>query len=157
MGCFDQDDPSLHLCNYIDLYNFIYFCSNPNLKVMKKRLSSWLLIPALLIFLAFEGCYYDNEEELYPGTVCDTAAPSYLTTIKPIISGNCTGCHGGASPTAGLSLTSHSDLTAAITNRNLMDHLTQQNGFSLMPPSGRLSNCRIDQINAWIVNGMPDN
>jgi len=124
---------------------------------MKRVLSYWIALPALLIMLSFGGCYYDNEEELYPGTVCDTASPSYLNIIKPIISENCTGCHGGASPTAGLNLTSHADLTAAILNKNLMDHLTQQNGYSLMPPSGQLSNCRIDQINAWILNGMPNN
>jgi len=117
--------------------------------------------PLFVVFnilgLILTGCYYDNEEELYSGTVCDTAAPSYLTTIKPIISDNCLSCHSGATPTAGLSLETHDLLVSAIQNKQLMDHVMQLNGYSLMPPSGQLSNCRIEQLNAWVSNGMPNN
>jgi cytochrome c5 len=109
------------------------------------------------VLLVSGGCYYDNEEALYPGTVCDTTSPSYTTTISTIISSNCQSCHAGSTPSAGLSLTSYSQVKSAVETRNLLNHLLQKNGYSLMPPSGQLSNCNIDQINSWIANGMPEN
>jgi len=107
--------------------------------------------------LALNACYYDNEEALYPGTSCDTISPTYTQTISPIISSNCLGCHSGSAPSAGLSLDTYATVKAAVQNKNLRDHLMQQNGFSLMPPSGMLSNCNIDKINAWVQDGMPEN
>lgn len=126
---------------------------NSALKILRS-ISALFFLGSLLVA---GGCYYDNEEALYPGTVCDTTSPAYTTTISSIISSNCQSCHSGSSPSAGLSLTSYSQVKSAVETKNLLNHLLQQNGYSLMPPSGQLSNCNIDQINSWIAKGMPEN
>ena len=56
----------------------------------------------LFIAVAASGCYYDNEEELYPFDFCDVTNVTYSGTIQPIVQGNCAvpGCHvpGATSP-----------------------------------------------------------
>src|SRR6478752_10845549 len=55
----------------------------------------------LLLFgvICISGCYYDNEEDLYPNSTTsnttDTGTVSYATTIAPMMATNCTtpGCH----------------------------------------------------------------
>jgi cytochrome c5 len=121
------------------------------------KLNRITAVLGIACLIALSSCYYDNEEALYPGTSCDTASPTYSQTISPIISSNCLGCHSGSAPSAGLLLDTYANLKAAVQSKNLQDHLVQQNGFSLMPPAGMLSNCKIDQVNAWVQNGMPEN
>ncbi len=115
------------------------------------------MIPLYVFLASLTSCYYDNEETLYPVSVCDTVSPAFSTVITPIIASNCQGCHSGSAPSAGLSLTTYAQIQSAVQSKNLMDHVMQTNGYSLMPPSGMLSNCKIDQLNTWISGGMPNN
>ena len=57
-----------------------------------------IIITGLLAIIFITGCYYDNEEHLFPELPgeCDTTALSYLTDIKPIIEDNCIICHSNA-------------------------------------------------------------
>ncbi|MBK7214249.1 MAG: hypothetical protein IPH88_13315 [Bacteroidales bacterium] len=116
-----------------------------------------LILTFSLGLLLLGGCYYDNEEALYPGTVCDTVSPSFATTILPIIEKNCASCHSGAALSAGLSLSNYNEVKSAVNNNFLLDRVLQLNGSSVMPPSGPLTNCNLDQINSWISQGMPNN
>lgn len=116
-----------------------------------------LILTFSLGLLLLGGCYYDNEEALYPGTVCDTVSPSFATTILPIIEKNCASCHSGAAPSAGLSLSNYNEVKSAVNNNFLLDRVLQLNGSTVMPPSGPLTNCNLDQINSWISQGMPNN
>ena len=63
---------------------------------MKKTL--FILIMAG--FLA--GCYYDNEEHLYPNleTACDTTQVTFAATIRPILQTHCYACHSSAQSSA---------------------------------------------------------
>ncbi|MBK7029243.1 MAG: hypothetical protein IPH45_08500 [Bacteroidales bacterium] len=115
-----------------------------------------LVISLFSLTLFFGGCYYDNEEALYPGTTCDTTSPTYQLTISPIISANCLSCHAGNAPSAGLTLSTYEQVKSAVQNKNLQNHIMQQNGFSIMPPSGQMNNCKIDQLNSWVAAGMPN-
>lgn len=130
---------------------------HPIIKSTPRMLRSLFAMFFLGLLLIAGGCYYDNEEALYPGSVCDTASPTYTATISPIISSNCLSCHSGSAPSASLSLNSYELVKSAVQSKSLLNHLLQQNGYSLMPPSGQLSNCNIDQINSWITKGMPEN
>jgi cytochrome c5 len=91
-------------------------------------------------------------------TNCDSVNVTYSSTIAGIMTSYCTGCHGSVSPSAGLTLSTHAQVAAAVNNKNLMDHVNHANGFSAMPPSGiKLSVCNLAQLKKWINEGMPNN
>lgn len=116
------------------------------------------LLPLLsLLFLV--GCYYDNEQDLYPATPgggCDTLAVSFSTEVWPIINNKCTSCHSGSFPSGGLALTNHAQVTAGLANiinrieRNPDDPL-------LMPQGAKLDACSISKIKAWAAQGAANN
>jgi len=88
---------------------------------------------------------------------CDSLNVSFASTIVPIIETHCKGCHSGATPSASLSLTSYDQVKSAVSNKFLLDHIQQTNGYSLMPPSASLSSCQLAQFRRWINDGTPNN
>jgi mono/diheme cytochrome c family protein len=129
-----------------------------NYRTMKK-----LIIISLLAILA--GCYYDNEEELYPSQSddCDTTNVIYSGTIFPIINSNCIGCHSGSAPQGNVLLEDYPTISAAAaipagTYGSLYGAISHASGNSPMPKNGaQLSDCKIKQVKAWIDAGRPDN
>jgi hypothetical protein len=87
---------------------------------------------------------------------CDTTTFKFSTTIMPVISNNCKGCHSGASPSKGVLLTSYNEVQAIVLDGRLKNVLNATNGFKQMPPGSRLIPCRITQIYKWIANGAPN-
>ncbi len=127
-----------------------------------RTLHSMLII--LFMMALITGCYYDNEEYLYPATAdCNTDNMSYANDVWPVISSSCTGCHGGANPSGGIKLENYSDVSAsgAIQAGNygsLYGTISHASGNSPMPKnSDKLSDCTISKIKAWIDQGMLDN
>jgi mono/diheme cytochrome c family protein len=122
---------------------------------MKKLL---FLVSALALLNA---CDYDSEEDLYGIGSCDTESVSYENDIAPIIVENCISCHSGDSPSASLDLTNFEALTASALssgNSGLLNRIERLEGQSgAMPTSYRLTQCQIDQINAWIEQGALNN
>ena len=87
---------------------------------------------------------------------CDTISLlTYAVQIKPIIQSSCIGCHGPNLQEAGLRLDSYGDVSSAVTYRELADHIQPGTGFSIMPPSGPMSECSQRSILLWINQGMP--
>ena len=126
---------------------------------MIKRIGLILFITTLGLVVT-QGCYYDNEEELYPGTTCDTVDVSYSSTIEPLIQGNCatSGCHSGANPAAGLKLETYEEIRAASLNGSISDRINRPAGDPLlMPPTGKLGNCQILKVDAWTDQGANNN
>ena len=129
----------------------------------KKRIQIiYLVFP--LIIISLSGCYYDNEEYLYPETAnCVTDNMSYSNDVWPVISASCTGCHSGANPGGGISLENYTDVSAsgAIEAGNygsLYGAISHASGNTPMPKNGnKLSDCTISRIKAWIDQGMLDN
>jgi hypothetical protein len=121
-----------------------------------------LIIIALVIL---SGCYYDNEEELYPGGGgdCDTVNVTYSGTVLPIISDNCKTCHSGGAPQGNVLLEDYASISAAgkITAGqygSLYGVISHHPDNSPMPKNGtQLSDCKIKQIKAWIDAGTPNN
>jgi hypothetical protein len=123
---------------------------------MKRLLIS---LSTLTFFLSFfVSCYYDNEEALYPSlnNSCDTTNVTYNGTIAPLLSNNCTGCHGGSIPSGGILLTSFASVQTVSSSGLLMNALNGS-GVPVMPISGSLSACKIAQFQIWIRNGMLNN
>ena len=119
---------------------------------MKKSI---FILGAFGLLISFSGCYYDNKTEIYGTAVCDTANPTYTATIQPMINQNCIGCHGSSSPSGGVALTSYDQVKAVATKGSLEGTMNQSGVYALMPPGGKLSACKLNQVAKWIRNGAP--
>ncbi|MEY4626847.1 MAG: hypothetical protein RL003_819 [Bacteroidota bacterium] len=108
----------------------------------------------LVASVSMQGCYYDNKAENYGSASCDSANPTYTNNIAPLINQSCIGCHGSSGASAGVSLTTY-DLVKTQALKGSLTGTMKQNGYSLMPPGGKLSNCKIGQVENWIRNGFP--
>lgn len=88
-------------------------------------------------------------------STCDTLNLSFATHIQPTMQANCVGCHGANNPSAGINLSTLSGVRAVATNGRLVGAVSKLAGFVPMPPAGNgLSSCHINQIKAWINQGM---
>jgi hypothetical protein len=114
---------------------------------------------ALLLIVGFgSGCYYDVEEELYPDTGCRVQNMSYQADILPILTSRCYVCHSAAANNGGISLEGYASLQRYVDNGQLLGAIRHDGGFSPMPKNApQLPACQIEQIQAWIATGAPDN
>lgn len=105
------------------------------------------------------SCYYDNEEELYPGqAICDTSNVSYLNDIQPVLTSNCNACHSGASPQAGIRTDNYTDLMIIVNDGRFQGAVNHEDGFSPMPQNApQLDECSLAKINRWIADGANNN
>jgi hypothetical protein len=131
---------------------------------MMKRLITFKnifpLLPVVVLVLAITstGCYYDKEEILYPDTVCDTANITYSSSVVPILVSNCTVCHGGNTPSAGIKMDTYADVKIQVTNGRLWGAISHAASFSPMPKNGTImSTCNLTKIKKWIDAGAPNN
>lgn len=120
------------------------------------RKQSILSVSLLMCMMIIAGCYYDIEPN--PGT-CDTSHVTYSTTIAGIIQSNgclTPDCHGGNNPISGIRLTDYNSVKAMETR--LFGAINHSSGFVAMPQnSGKISQCEIDKVQAWINAGAPNN
>ena len=114
----------------------------------------------LLIWIAAYGCYWENEETLYPDSgMCDTTFVSYSEDIVPILTNNCYVCHSNQNApdkTFGLALENYEDV---VSYSAVIPHvINQEKGYLAMPRNtAKLDACLINKIEAWINDGSPDN
>lgn len=87
---------------------------------------------------------------------CDsTSATTYAAVIAPMIQTNCIGCHQGTGASGGVRLTTYAEVSGAVNYSGLVDAVNGVNGRSLMPPSGRMSDCNVALLERWVRAGMP--
>jgi cytochrome c5 len=116
-----------------------------------------LVLP--IVFFILSGCYYDSEEALYgtPNTVCNTAVTRFSSEIKPILQSSCLSCHSNSAATGsggGIKLQDYADVKASVLNGKLVGSIEHRSGYSAMPKGGgKLTDCNIAIINAWISKG----
>lgn len=122
------------------------------------------LLFIFLSIIALSGCYYDNEEELYPNTTeCDTTSVTYSGTVLPIIRDNCFACHNTNPPSGDILLSDYASISAqakipAGQAGSLYGAISHDPNNSPMPQSAaQLSDCDIAKIKAWIDAGTPNN
>jgi hypothetical protein len=125
------------------------------IKVIPLALLAFALIPG--------GCYYDNEEELYGNTTCDTVNVTYSADVWPVLNDNCVSCHSGAAPSGNISLETYDQIKAQALIQagqpgSLYGAISHDPGNSPMPQGGgQLPSCNITRIKKWIDDGAPDN
>lgn len=126
--------------------NYIYkITTNSKINIMKKL----LFLTSLFLILFVVSCSSDSDDD---DIIIDPPTPTitYTNTIKSIMSGNCTGCHGNP-PTnnAPMPLTTYANVKDATENGNLITRI--ENGT--MPPNGNLTAAQISNIKTWKANG----
>jgi len=88
---------------------------------------------------------------------CDTLNVTYSQSVWPVIQTNCTGCHSGANPGAGIVLTDHATISAAAATGKLYGSVAHLSGYAPMPKNAsQLSECNVAAIRIWIENGTPN-
>ena len=118
------------------------------------------LLSLALLALFVTGCYYDNEELLYPQVsgLCDTTAVTYGGSIQPMLSRNCYACHSNANaPGFGdnIRLELYSDVKANL--QRVYGAITWHSGFSRMPKNAaKLDDCSIRMFELWMQNDAPN-
>lgn len=117
---------------------------------------------SILVFLGIAtSCYYDNAEEMYADNNqnCDVAAVTFSQDVSKIIAQNCSVCHSGSVPSAGLSLTTYAQIKVVVDNGKLQNRINRSQGDPLVMPQGNgpMQKCNIDKVNAWIAQGALEN
>jgi mono/diheme cytochrome c family protein len=123
-----------------------------------KKLLRYIIV--VLICSASAGCYYDNEEELYPAAqvACGTTPVSYTNDVAPIIQGNCLTCHSQAANMGSVVLEGYTNARTYAASGKLYGAVSHSAGYSPMPKNGnKLSDCNIAIIKRWIDDGAPNN
>lgn len=120
------------------------------------------LLMMLISCCLLTGCYYDNEESLYPSIgTCDTAQVTYAKSIAPLIISQCLACHSNnaaASSGGNIRLESYADVKIYADNGRLYGAVAHLSGYSPMPKSGgKLDGCKIATLKKWIDSGAPNN
>jgi hypothetical protein len=117
------------------------------------KTSFWTYVMLMVVMLGSPGCYYDNEEELYPSNFCVTENISFNTSIRPLIQTRCAlpGCHAGmVSP----DLTQDQNIHAIANDGRLKARVIDRIPPA-MPPTGPLPSCETQQLQAWLDQGAP--
>lgn len=92
--------------------------------------------------------------------VCDTNSYTYSNAIQTIISTNCGGCHGSKPGSANIYLGDYASAKTYITANtsiflNSINYVSSLAVSKRMPPSAKLVDCKIIQIEKWIQKGYP--
>jgi hypothetical protein len=121
------------------------------------------LLLTVLVAAFLAGCYYDNEEYLYPklDTACDTLNVTLSKTILPILQTNCLRCHNAteyAASGGNINLEDYNTISALAVGGVLFQAITQDPRQVPMPKDGtKLDTCSITKIKIWIDHGALNN
>lgn len=105
---------------------------------MKKSILFLMAIVAIVALI--ESCSPDET----------TTSITYTNDVEPIM-GNCTGCHGGTSPSGDLLLTNYAEVRAAGESDSLIVRMNDV--MRPMPPTGLLPEGDRETIQEWIDGG----
>lgn len=124
---------------------------------MQRNYKTGIFILMTATIMLVQGCYYDKEELLYPGSNaavdCSTINAKFAANVQPLISTKCaiSGCHD-ATASGGLIFQNYSQISSAKDRIN-----TRAVVEKTMPVSGPLQPSEINIIKCWIESGAPNN
>lgn len=111
------------------------------------------------IFIAIiQGCYFDKEELLYPGSTqavdCTTVPATYSADVSPIIIAKCAEatCHDAATASGGFIFENYNQVHDALDRVQARAIIERT-----MPPTAPLSPSEINILKCWIESGAPNN
>lgn len=89
---------------------------------------------------------------------CVATNVSFANTVLPTLRTNCTGCHSGTTPSAGIDLNSYATVKVQAANGKLVGSISHTAGYIAMPSATvSISACEISQIKAWVTEGTLNN
>ena len=123
---------------------------------------SFRFLLILFLFSAFIGisaCTYNKEDELYVQSnvqTCDTTSVTFNNQVKSILKAHCDKCHAGAATGGvGIKIETYDEVKSFSENRLLLESIIRD--ANPMPKNdSRLSSCKINQIRAWINQGLKE-
>ena len=121
-------------------------------------MTRYTLVLFIALLIHFSACDYNNEEELYPTSSCETVDMSYATDVTDILQNySCLACHSTVSNQGSVALEDYDDLRKWVDNGILLKSM-KHDGASPMPKNqAKMNSCDIDKIEAWITDGAPNN
>lgn len=122
------------------------------------RLSCLSFVIALAMLMLQAACARDNEEDLFGDYDCIVGDVRYATIIAPIMQQHCNSCHTGPTPPANVNTGNYNSLREVALDGRLLGAIKHLPGFEPMPFGlPRLDECLILRIEAWVLDGAPDN
>lgn len=107
------------------------------------------------------SCYYDSEDVLYPvktKIVCDTTGITFSSDISPLLDNHCNNCHARGIGLGGVVLEGYSHVKIYADAGSLLGSVEHKPSYFPMPRgTDQLDACSIAVIQAWIIQGAPDN
>jgi hypothetical protein len=123
-----------------------------------RKVTSFFIFSAITLFFS---CTKNNKEDILAGQgPCNTTVTTYGEVVKPILDQFCntSGCHNNVSLAAGLNLEDYNSLKPIALGDRFLGSLKHQSGFSPMPKGGdKLTDCQIEKIEKWVINGAQNN
>lgn len=124
-------------------------------------LKRFLVLVALFGLIFTIGCEKENEEDLTDDdvTACDTENVTFSGKVTDILEQyQCVGCHNSIAASGGVRLHDYTNVKVYVDNGSLLGSIRHDSGFKPMPQgSGKIPSCNIEQIEAWINDGAPNN
>lgn len=116
----------------------------------------------LCFSVLFTSCYYNNEEELYGITECDTISVSFSADIVPILEIHCYECHSienADDKGDSYILETYEELDASTNGEDLINVVDWISGGPANMPKDKdqLPDCERSLIRSWVNQGMLDN
>jgi hypothetical protein len=107
------------------------------------------------INIVYNSCTYKKQ------TLCTADnTTTYTNTVKVILEDNCTGCHGGANPSANIKLDSYNDLLAyAKDNPKFLSSINHDGAALKMPypmGSAKMPDSTVAQVKKWVDACLPE-
>lgn len=114
------------------------------------------LIFTIVSTILFFNCSSDSNETISQPDPDPSNTVTYNSTIKSIMSANCTSCHGNPTTnSAPMSLTTYSEVKSAVQNRGLINSIN--NATNPMPKSGLMSQTNRELVQKWVDDGLLEN
>jgi mono/diheme cytochrome c family protein len=124
--------------------------------VIKKMSAGFL--PAFLVWIAC-SCIKKDEAAVVPGcTATPPATISYKKDVYPIIKNNCLSCHDATNHFGGIVIENYDQIALSGKSGELNNVvMISSNGKAYMPKGGRLMDCEIALLKAWVDQGVKNN
>lgn len=127
--------------------------------VIKKMPRGFL--SAFLVFLCC-SCLYDQSKSQPTPATCSTSPSSQVSfsrDVLPIIKTNCLQCHDAKNHYGGIVIETYTQMAESGKSGELYNsiQINSSTGKAYMPKGGRLMDCEIALIQAWIKQGSLNN
>jgi mono/diheme cytochrome c family protein len=114
-------------------------------------------LPAFLVSLAF-SCIKKDDAAVPGCTATPPSTISYQKDVFPIIQQNCLSCHDATNHFGGIVIENYDQIALSGRSGELYNSIMiSSNGKAYMPKGGRLMDCEIALIKAWVDQGAKNN